>query len=99
MTISTFKICISQQFKLATRPNGVEARTVLSGLLQTHDVLELDFRDASPTPSFADECLGGLCRILGLPAFKQRVRLTNVPEEIKPLIRRVVLTRSAESVH
>jgi len=99
MTTSTFKICISKQFKLATRPNGVEARTVLSGLLQKHDVLELDFQDASPTPSFADECLGGLCRQLGLSAFKERVRLTNVSDEIKPLIRHVVLTRSSESIH
>ncbi len=99
MTTSTFKICISEHFRLATRPNGVEALLFISDALVTHEVLELDFSGANPTPSFADECLGGLCKSLGLTAYKRRVKLTNVADEVKPLIRRVVLTRAAESVH
>ena len=78
---------------MATRPNGVEALLFITDAPVTHEVLELDFSGANLTPSFADECLGGLCKSLGLSAFKRRVRLINVADEVKPLLRRVVLAR------
>ena len=66
MTTSIFKISVSDQFKLATRPNGAEARHFVMQMLEEHDEVELDF-GSDPTPSFADECIGILCRnIVGL---------------------------------
>ncbi|CAJ0738604.1 STAS-like domain-containing protein [Ralstonia mannitolilytica] len=98
MMTSTFKVVIPSHFKLATRPNGVEARTYVLTVLQDHAAVELDFQGATPTPSFADECIGVLCRTMGWDEFKKRVRLTNVPEGSRPLIKHVVHKRRAEAV-
>ena len=38
-----FKISVSDQFKLATRPNGAEARHFVMQMLEEHDEVELDF--------------------------------------------------------
>lgn len=97
MTSSSFRVAIPEQFKLATRPNGVEARTYVLSVLHSHASVELDFLGVTPTPSFADECIGILCRTLGWDEFKKRIRLSNVPEESKSLIKHVVHKRRAES--
>ena len=36
-----FKISVSDQFKLATRPNGAEARHFVMQMLEEHDEVEL----------------------------------------------------------
>lgn len=95
MMTSTFSVGIASSFQLATRPNGVQAREFILNLLTEHELVELDFKGAHPTPSFADECLGILCQSLGLKEFKSRVKLTNVPDDVKPLLRHVVLQRNA----
>lgn len=97
MMTSTFKVVIPDRFKLATRPNGVEARTYVLAILDAHTTVELDFKGATPTPSFADECIGVLCRTMGWDEFKKRVRLTNVPDSSRPLIKHVVHRRRAEA--
>lgn len=44
MMTSTFKVVIPDRFKLATRPNGVEARTYVLMVLKAHAAVELDFQ-------------------------------------------------------
>lgn len=95
---SIFKINISSEFKLATRPNGEEARLFLLKTLEQYPEIEIDFSGAEPTPSFADECLGILCRTIGWEQFKHRVHIINVSEESKPLIKHVIMRRRSQSI-
>lgn len=79
--------------ELTTRPVGAQARNHLLGLLDDHESIEIDFHRRSLTPSFADECIGQLAAKLGMSNFRARVKLLNVDESSRPLIRHVILTR------
>ena len=98
MTTSTgiFRIAIRSRFPLATRLNGREARDFVLACLREHEVVVLDFEHFAPSPSFADECVGRLAQTIGLGSFKSRIRMANVPEPAKPLIKHVVLRRTRE---
>lgn len=96
MTTSIFKINIPESFSLATRPNGAEARAALLRALDAYDVVELDFAQSSPTPSFADECLGITCKEIGWEAFKRRVKILNVTDTSRSLFKHVILRRRSE---
>lgn len=78
---------------LTTRPVGAQARRRLLDLLDEHEAVEIDFHQKSLTPSFADECIGQLAAKLGMSNFRSRVKLLNVGESSRPLIRHVILTR------
>lgn len=94
MMISIFSVDIDQvAAELTTRPVGARARAALLGLLKEHDSIDIDFHNKSLTPSFADECIGQLAAQIGLDGFKNRVRLTNLSESSRPLIKHVILTR------
>lgn len=93
---STFRVAIPERFKLATRPNGVEARNFVLHALEEHDFVELDFMGVHLSPSFADECVGILCQVIGWDAFRSRVRLYNVADDSKSLIRHVVARRRSQ---
>lgn len=91
---STFNIDIDEvASELTTRPVGAKARRELLSYLNDHAIIEIDFHNKSLTPSFADECIGQLAAAIGLNDFKSRVRLTNVDEASRPLIKHVILTR------
>lgn len=92
-TISKVRLGVGSR-ALATRQQGRVAFLEAAELLEEGDV-ELDFQQQSPTPSFVDECLGGLVEQLGLEGFKARVRLANVPVDARALVKHVVLRRSA----
>jgi hypothetical protein len=96
MTTSTFRICVHDSFHVSTRPNGVAARNYVLNILKDHSVVELDFRDAHPSPSFADECVGVLCATIGWEEFKARVKLTNVPDDSRALMKHVMVKRRNE---
>ncbi|MFY1903911.1 STAS-like domain-containing protein [Achromobacter dolens] len=97
MTTSIFKISVSEQFKLATRPNGAEARHFVMQMLEEHDEVELDFSGSDPTPSFADECIGILCRNIGWDSFRARIHITNVSESSRSLLKHVLTRRRGEA--
>jgi len=78
---------------LTTRPVGARARSVLLEMLEDNETIEIDFHGKSLTPSFADECIGQLAAELGFEDFRARVKMLNVSESSRPLIRHVVLTR------
>lgn len=96
MMTTTFRINVREHFHVSTRPNGVEARTYVLSALKDHDIVELDFDGAHPTPSFADECVGVLCATIGWDAFRQRIRLTNVSDDSRGIIKHVVVKRRHE---
>lgn len=96
MTTLTFNL-LDMQIPTATRPNGQALFEQLNSAL-SHDssTVIIDFADLSPTPSFVDQSIGSLVKTLGFESFKIRVKFLNVSEEVKPLIKHVVLTRAAQ---
>lgn len=90
---STFKISIPDQFHLSTRPNGAEARKAILQAMQFYDLIELDFVGQNPTPSFADECLGILCKDIGLAKFNKNIKLLNLTEHSRSLFKLVISRR------
>jgi hypothetical protein len=98
--ISTFKIRIEDlASEVITRPVGAQARARILNFLRDYETVDIDLGNRSLTPSFADECIGQLAAKLGLPGFKTRIKLSNVSDSNKPLIRHVVLTRCNELRH
>lgn len=89
---STFKITVPEEFRLATRLNGEEAREAILRMLDQYDVVELDFAKSNLTPSFADECVGRLCQSIGWETFKKRILISNLSDASRSLLK-VVLTR------
>lgn len=100
MMISIFNIDINDvAAELTTRPVGAQARSRLLSFLQEHESIEIDFHNKSLTPSFADECIGQLAAHIGLSDFKSRVRMVNLNEASRPLIKHVILTRCSAARH
>lgn len=96
MMTSTSKFSFVERFPaLSSREIGNEALALIIVSLGDHDVVELDFGGKPVTPSFADQCIGGLASRLGLDEFKRRVKIRNAAEESVPLIKHVILSRSA----
>lgn len=91
-SISKFMVAsIAPDF--SSREIGRTAFAHIRDALSSCEVINLDFGDRLLTPSFADECIGGLAAHLGLEEFKRRVKLSNIDEASKPLVRHVVLRR------
>lgn len=91
---STFKIDVSEiAIELSTRPVGAKARESILIALKSYDEVEIDFHNSSLTPSFADECIGRLAAAIGLNEFKKRIKLKNIEESTRPLVKHVVLKR------
>lgn len=98
MTTSTFKFDLGTLgTQMATRPNGQAFLEEAMAALKTHESVVLDFAHRSPTPSFADQCIGGLVRTYGLAGFKQKVRIVNLSDDAKPLVRHIILSRASEA--
>jgi hypothetical protein len=94
MMTSTFKVNVTEIApELSTRPVGVQARERILNLLEDYESVEVDFLNRSLTPSFADECIGRLAGIMGLETFKKRIKLLNLNESTKSLVKHVVLNR------
>lgn len=99
MMISTCKINIFDlAIELSTRPVGAKARDRLLELLMDYEQIEIDFHQKALTPSFADECIGRLAATIGLGNFKKRIKLSNIEENTKPLVKHVVLKRCNETI-
>ena len=98
MTTSISKIKVTDiASELSTRPVGIQARLKLIQALEEFESIEIDFMNRSLTPSFADECIGRLASFLGLDQFKSRVKLSNLTESTKPLVKHVILTRCSNA--
>lgn len=98
MTTLTSKVNVTDiAAELTTRPTGALARERLLRTLLDAEAIEVDFSNKTITPSFADECIGKLAASIGLAEFKRRVKLLNLSEATKPLIRHVILARCGEA--
>lgn len=96
MSSSEFKV--TRDFRsLTTRESGVKARISVLRALESGSVVVLDFSDAQPSPSFADELVGGLAATLGRDAFVRRVRIVGVDQAVRPLLNHVVASRLKQS--
>jgi hypothetical protein len=80
----------------ATRPNGLVARRSLLDCLQRQSSVVVDMTDVVLTPSFADEFLGVLLVEIGEERFRRDVKIVNVPETARPLLRQVLARRAAK---
>lgn len=80
--------------RTVTRPEGQICLDIISPELARNQLVVLNFLGVEPTPSFADQCIGGLVTRLGLDGFKRQIKLTNVSDSAKPLIRYVILSRA-----
>ncbi len=96
---STFKINVNEiAVELSTRPVGAKARESILNFLKRYDEVEIDFHYNSLTPSFADECIGRLAATIGLDEFKKRIKLKNIDESTRPLVKHVVLKRCSSPI-
>jgi STAS-like domain of unknown function (DUF4325) len=96
MSSSEFKV-ISDFGPLSTREAGAHARSSVLNAMEIVAVVTLDFTDARPTPSFADELVGGLAAKLGKEVFLRRVRIVGIDAAVRPLLNHVVATRLKQS--
>jgi STAS-like domain of unknown function (DUF4325) len=96
MSSSEFKV-ISDFGPLSTREAGARARIGVLNAMEIAAVVTLDFTDARPTPSFADELVGGLAAKLGREVFLRRVRIVGIDAAVRPLLNHVVATRLKQS--
>ena len=96
MQTSTFEFGLAE-YNIApgARQSGDELAAVVAQALSAHDYIVIDFEQARLTPSFVDQGIGSLVTWLGWEEFKRRIRMTNVTESDKPLVRHVVARRSA----
>ena len=96
MMTSTSKFSLGTNFpSLSSRDVGDEALGKIVAELEHCDVLEIDFEGRRITPSFADQCIGGLARTLGLVEFKRRIKIRNADEDSISLIKHVILSRAS----
>ena len=87
-------ISLPNEFEtLATRKTGQCAREKLIEHLSSHSCITLDFEETSISPSFADEFIGILAKDMGFDKFKQHVKLVNVSDSSKAIIKHVLSKR------
>lgn len=78
---------------MSSRESGKKAFEMLKQQLALSDEIIIDFKDALMTPSFVDECIGGLANMLGKEGFKKRVHFMHVTPETKSLLMHVIAHR------
>ncbi|WP_024873114.1 STAS-like domain-containing protein [Tolumonas lignilytica] len=92
-------IDLSTDFQtLSTRDIGKLAREQLLLKLSDDNTVTLDFNGKAISPSFADEFIGILARDMGFDAFKNKVKMTNVSESSKQIIKHVINKRIYQSI-
>jgi hypothetical protein len=97
MTTLIYKVSVRDiASELSTRTMAELARQKLISILKEFEGVEVDFDFISLTPSFADECIGRLAAEIGLVELKKRVKLFNVHESSKPLVKHVILRRCSQ---
>lgn len=88
------EFAVAKAFRsLGTRESGAAAREQVLRALETHSVVVLNFDDAHPTPSFADELVGRLAGALGADAFRQRIKIVGLGAAERSLLQHVIMRR------
>jgi hypothetical protein len=93
-----FLVKISEHFDtLSSRGLGEKARTeLLSKINEEGITVTLDFNFESLSPSFADEFIGIVAFNLGLANFKKKIKMINLNESSKSIIKHVIGRRISE---
>lgn len=76
---------------------GDKALVEIERMLPKYELIVLDFGGHTPTPSFADQFVGGLAGKLGLDEFRRRIKIANAPSDALSLLRHVILKKAALS--
>jgi len=76
-----------------SRDSGKILREKILALLDEDKNIQIDFEYVTLTPSFADEAIGLLSNYLSFEEFKRKIKLTNVSEQQKSLLNRVIANR------
>jgi hypothetical protein len=91
--MSFSKIFVRDFRSLATRESGAMARELVLERLRDSTSVVIDFTDAHPTPSFADEFLGRLVESLGEVGFRASIKVQGADAETRPLLQQVITRR------
>ncbi|MBS0358848.1 MAG: STAS-like domain-containing protein [Proteobacteria bacterium] len=91
---STFKLNLHEALKKAQTRQAINqiGKTAVA-LLDEHKTLEIDFENIVLTPSIADGVIGALAQSLGLPAFNERIKMKNLSDNQKLLLKHVIIRR------
>lgn len=93
-TTMNFLINLSADFQtLSSRETGMLARQQLLNKLTENQTITIDFNGQAVSPSFADELIGILARDIGFETFKTKIKMTNVSDSSKLIIKHVLNKR------
>ncbi len=99
MTTSIFKFDLGVLgAKIATRQDGKVLFDDVNAALLRYDLVEIDFALRNVTPSFADECIGGVVKLHGFAYFKSHIKLINVSDDARSLLKHVISRRAEQSL-
>lgn len=92
--MTSFNLPLKNDIENGTsRHSGRIASAHIFSLLELHEVIEIDFKDITLTPSIADEVIGVLAEKLGKLAFKQRIKIKNASATEIALLKHVIARR------
>jgi hypothetical protein len=86
-------------FRLAERGEFLGSRKLGGEIRHELEVALDQGKNVVVSHSFADELIGKLAAVLGIEAFRLRMRLVKVVPEIAPILRYVISNRLAEQGH
>jgi len=95
----TSLVKISDHFDtLSSRGLGAQARAeLLSKVNEEGITITLDFNFENLSPSFADEFIGIVALNLGLVDFKKKIKMINLSESSKSIIKHVINRRVSQN--
>lgn len=91
----SFLIKLSVKDTLSSRTGGASVRAEILSHLSEGKSVEVDFGHLPMSPSFADECLAILVHEIGVERFKKLVKIKNLNETSKRLVKHVVTKRAS----
>lgn len=77
----------------SSRQKAAQVREQLLLELDHSKILTIDLENASLTPSVADELIGGIATYIGSERFKNQIKLINVSESQRALMKHVIARR------
>ena len=84
---------------VVSRETGAILRNQIIDYLRQYDSIDIDFKELTLTPSFADEAFGLLCHHLTRQDFNERVKIHHLTEPQKVLLTHVIGNRYQKSTH
>ncbi len=77
----------------SSRADAEEPRQQILHLLEKYDTVKIDLEGTLLTPSIADGVIGAIAQELGKDTFKAKVKLINLNESQRSLLKHVIARR------